>query len=274
MKRLLCLLAVTALLTGCGIDESTVSKASAPESESSETTEAPTEEETEAPTEEVTDPPTEAPAQETEPETQEPTDQPEEQVSEGVEIDFLESYKSAVLKACEPFEEQGYGSVSFTLYDVYGDGTPELIMKTGTCEADFRIGVYTLNESGETVQIGEDLGGSHTSFGLNDETGRFSLIYGHMGSGGAVQIEYQQGQFVNAGEEAEVEFSDSDDFFAQIKEKGYRYMDFSEIWISNPDVRTWIYRMDENGSYSDDLFEEYDGKDLRFFDQWLESQKQ
>jgi hypothetical protein len=66
----------------------------------------------------------------------------------------------------------------FCLYDMNQDKAPELILKTGGCEADYMYMVYTV-VNGKLINCGE-LSGSHSSLYI-DGSGRFVRYEGHMG---------------------------------------------------------------------------------------------
>lgn len=79
--------------------------------------------------------------------------------------------------------DQGYENVfmEYTLYDIDGDGSREFLLKYGTCEADYRINVYTYKH-GYLEQVAQ-LGGGHTMFCYDTETGELVIAWGHMGAG-------------------------------------------------------------------------------------------
>lgn len=66
----------------------------------------------------------------------------------------------------------------FCLYDMNLDGFPEFILKTGSCEADFWLTVYTIAD-GALVNCGELSGGHCTLYGGG--SGGFVRYEGHMG---------------------------------------------------------------------------------------------
>lgn len=69
-------------------------------------------------------------------------------------------------------------SCQFCLYDMNLDGFPEFILKTGSCEADYWITVYTIAD-GALVDCG-GLSGGHCSL-YADGSGGFVGYEGHMG---------------------------------------------------------------------------------------------
>ncbi len=75
-------------------------------------------------------------------------------------------------------EEMGFCGLEYHLYDMNGDGIRELILLTGTCEADYVWNVYTILD-GRTVLLA-NIPGSHSEF-CYDEEGILYQVYGHMG---------------------------------------------------------------------------------------------
>jgi len=73
----------------------------------------------------------------------------------------------------------GNGSIIVGVYDIDGNGVPELITKSGSCEADYMFHVYTVI-SGELVDCGQ-FSGSHAGLYTNGSTGLVSYA-GQMGS--------------------------------------------------------------------------------------------
>lgn len=69
-------------------------------------------------------------------------------------------------------------SCQFCLYDMNLDGIPEFILKTGTCEADYWLTVYTMAD-GALVDCG-GLSGGHCVL-YADGSGGFVRYEGHMG---------------------------------------------------------------------------------------------
>lgn len=247
MKRLLCLLAAAALLTGCGSTDSNdqPEKQTSAES-SSEAPEAPAEPSPESAAEEVT----EAPAG---------------KGGDEISQDYVSAYKEVITSECSKVSAE-LGSVSYALFDFFGDSSPELLVKTGTCEADYMVSVYTM-ENGSAVTIGEPLPGSHTSFGENIMSGCMALLTGHMGYGTAVQYTVADGQLISAGGELETEYSDSDDFYNIVMSQGYKFIAFAEIWYGSGEPVTWVFNVGQDGRYTNEN-EEHQGADLSFLENW------
>lgn len=78
----------------------------------------------------------------------------------------------------------------YFLYDITGDGEPELWVKCGICEADIDLWVYA-SENGKVRKILSDYGG-HTDFFINE--GSVGSITCNTGSGYVSSYEYKNGK--------------------------------------------------------------------------------
>lgn len=82
----------------------------------------------------------------------------------------------------------------YYVYDIDKNGVKELLLQTGTCEADFMYEIYTI-ESESCKYLGE-IPGSHTSFFADENGGTESYIIqmqAHMGYEGLYRISLQDG---------------------------------------------------------------------------------
>ncbi len=94
-----------------------------------------------------------------------------------------------------PEESGDYGissELSYLVYDIDKDGTPELLVKSGTCEADYHGAIYSFRD-GQAVQCGEELGLGHSSFYSDPGENGIILMHGHMGYAYAVRISLADG---------------------------------------------------------------------------------
>lgn len=94
--------------------------------------------------------------------------------------------------------------IEYTLYDMDGDGEREFFLRYGTCEADFRINVYTYKQ-GYLENLGQ-LSGSHTMLNYDTITGEFVIAWGHMGIGGYQWYELKDG-IINVTRSESVDYS-------------------------------------------------------------------
>jgi len=77
--------------------------------------------------------------------------------------------------------EEAYDYNYYHIYDIDGNGVPELLIKEGTCEADYMFAAYTYDaESDEIIKLGELPGGHAVLAGLYGQNGVL-ICTGHMG---------------------------------------------------------------------------------------------
>ena len=144
----------------------------------------------------------------------------------------------------------GNYSIDYALYDMDHSGTPELLIRYGTCEADYRIAVYTCRD-GELVKIADDIGGSHVGFGYDTRENQLVMLQGMMGYGdlywydldenGGLRELKSSGGFAY-GMEGQPEYDDI------LKENNVAYLPSSSTYSFGDEVRTTIY--DGSGSYN------------------------
>ena len=92
--------------------------------------------------------------------------------------------------------EGGYGTLySYGLYDMDGDGVPELITFTGDCEANYVYTVYK-DVNGQLVNCGT-INGGHCTLNISaGGAGGFVSDWGSMGDWNIQKITWQNGKFV------------------------------------------------------------------------------
>lgn len=109
---------------------------------------------------------------------------------------WVEAYEQVLAEREQQAQQEADGFVtpelSYLVYDIDKDGTPELLVKTGTCEADFHGGLYSYR-NGRAVQLGEELGLGHSSFYSDPGENGIILMWGHMGYAWAVRISLNDG---------------------------------------------------------------------------------
>ncbi len=99
------------------------------------------------------------------------------------------------------------GVAEFSLYDMNNDGIPELIEKTGTCEADYIYNFITYR-NGTIVNIGSD-GAGHSALYKDNETGQLCKRYGQNGIGGIVWYT-SDGYTIDMTESEQINFGSTD----------------------------------------------------------------
>ena len=114
-----------------------------------------------------------------------------------VEPAWAEPYEQVLADQVERAfrETEGIGvgpDIWYLVYDVDKDGTPELLVKYGTCEADYRGVLYTFRNN-RAFQVGEDLFLGHSSFYSDPGEDGIILMHGHMGYAWAVRISITDG---------------------------------------------------------------------------------
>ena len=77
--------------------------------------------------------------------------------------------------------------LSYLIYDIDKDAIPELIVKTGTCEADYHGAIYTFRD-GQVFQVGEELSLGHRSFYSNPGDDGIIMMWAQMGYASVVRI--------------------------------------------------------------------------------------
>lgn len=82
--------------------------------------------------------------------------------------------------------------LGYAMADISGDGQPELIVKTGTCEADSLFHFYAWEQE-EVTEIG-NVSGSHSALAL-DENNNLIVYGGQMDSEWAYAVSYVGGIF-------------------------------------------------------------------------------
>lgn len=260
MKRIIALSCFAALLlAGCGKTEngssSSESTTAATEPASAVTTTAgETEAETTTAAADTTAATTEAEAE---------TTTHEANVSAGGRMDMYSAvFQGEIRRVFDETSEQngGMASVEYAFRDLDADGIPELILKYGTCEADFQIHVYRFDEQCELKELGI-IGGGHTSFGYDENTGDFVIIWGHMG---AASIEYYK--WANGNLEANGDYSfnigeNTPSYDDVLNEKGIRRMEFVSAFRSGFDgsIKSWFYHADGSSQEFEGLYLDYIG---------------
>lgn len=303
MKKFTAFLAVSAMLTGCGQIETENSTDSAIEqqeavretfeiqspqvvtSQPETTTEPETTAETETQPETTVDmaratqPETEAPAvtepivmeevlPETEPVTEPETEPETEPVTEQETYreEIIGAYQLAIENCMDEVYSTHDGSyvyVEYTLYDMDYDSVKELVVKYGTCEADFQTAVYTYRDH-MLVQIADGIAGSHVGFAYDYVANQLVLANGHMGYGSM--------SWYDLDETGNLRFLISTDFTYSIEgnpeyewyENKYNVANLNYAYYSgSPDSGETVLCTNQNGEL---VTENYAGFDVTFLE--------
>lgn len=251
MKRIIALSCFAALLlAGCGKTGQSSSS-----SESTTAATAPTSAETttdEAATETAVTTAADTTAAGTEAETT----THEANVSAGGRMDMYPAvYQSEIRYVFEQTakDNDGLSSIEYAFRDMDADGIPELILKYGTCEADYAIHVYRFDENCELQDLGA-FGGGHTSFCYDENTGNFVILWGQMGYATLHYFVWQDGT-LKVADTYDFELNEQNPSYDDVlKEKGIHRIDFVSAYQTDNSsgVKSWFYH--ENGTT-----EEFDG---------------
>lgn len=157
-------------------------------------------------------------------------------------------------------------SITYTLYDMDKDGTPELLIQYGTAEDDFLIAVYTYR-NGELKELADKLPGGHTSFAYDYAADQFVLAHGHMGHGLMTWYDLDEnGEFRSLISTDSFYYGSEDsptydDYMAQYN---VAWLDRSIFFQFDGEEKTWLtsYCADEP------QLEEYKGFDYRFLENY------
>ena len=96
---------------------------------------------------------------------------------------WQESYSELLDRFMRDYPDYRY-TCCYSMYDIDSDGVPEILIKLGTCEADFEYRVYTYPEgtrlTATPTMLGSFDGGHASVCGISDHDS-FLVWYGHMG---------------------------------------------------------------------------------------------
>lgn len=147
-------------------------------------------------------------------------------------------------------QNDGLVSISYAFRDLDANGIPELLLKYGTCEADFAIDVIALDEEGEEKKICE-FGGSHTSFAYDENTGDLAIVWGHMGAAGIDYYAWENGGLVQK-DHYNFEINEENPSYEKVlEEKGIRCIDFGSAYQSDNESGVKSYLCHGDGTCED-----------------------
>lgn len=280
MKKILfCVLISSLLLSGCGqapVQEN--SAVSQPDSEISEFSEVQTSEIINNSDEIIQTTVTETIPESTIPETIPPTEPQTEIPTESVtekEIsreEVIAAYQIALQDCIDKVSARTsdtYISMDYALYDMDYDSIKELIVKYGTCEADYMIAIYTYKNH-KLVQIADELHGGHVSFGYDYVANQVVLCEGHMNIGNMTWYGIDHSghlEFLIDTGEFEYSIDDNPEFDWYMKKYNVAYLDFASFFTAfttNDESETHIYTfMDDTQEVTT---EEFTGFDTTFLE--------
>lgn len=115
---------------------------------------------------------------------------------DGVDAGWQSAYRSVldqIIAERDPrFSEEVTQENSYLLYDVDKDGVPELIVKMGTCEADYTGVLYTFRD--ETAVKVDEFGLGHSSLYSDPGENGILVYYGHMAYAYGMHVSLENGE--------------------------------------------------------------------------------
>ena len=111
-------------------------------------------------------------------------------VDENIQKNVKEAYLDFLSKLDAMDEDQVFGR--YFLFDITGDGIPELWIESGTCEADHALSVYTYNNKLSILDAGEEGNAYHSGFCRGDDY--ILQVSGNQGYQSWSKITYSNGK--------------------------------------------------------------------------------
>lgn len=143
-----------------------------------------------------------------------------------------DGYKNLYKSLIQGFSLAGSDTIStidYTLYDMNQDGIPELITKTGTCEADFKLSFYTYDDEIGLIPIGTDFQGFHIGFYIDRSTGQFCTKWGQMGVGGIAWYSFDGNSVSEFKRQDNIEYATPNVNFENYDDAYAPYGDFESL---------------------------------------------
>ena len=104
-----------------------------------------------------------------------------------------DAFKNVLADTVKDYPQHQY-SCNYSVFDIDKDGTPELFVKVGTCEADYEFKVYSYSKSKNQAECFSTFGGGHSVLcGLGNEKA-FLINYGHQGYEQIIKCTYNNGK--------------------------------------------------------------------------------
>lgn len=177
--------------------------------------------------------------------------------------DVIDAYKGAVSDTIDAMMVSGPETVSvaYTLFDMDGNGIPELILKCGTNEDDMQETFYTYDDFGLKV-ICDGIPGIHTDFAWDPELNKFVSAYSFMGEGELSWMSYD-GSDIYSLKTASFECGGEEIFEEQAAKNGVEWLPFAKYTYTGEEL-TWIYRVVSGGFEYDEIT----GRDFSFLENY------
>lgn len=199
--------------------------------------------------------------------------QVESQASAAEQTQSQSTYKDAYKQKIQELSANtaSLNTIDYCLCDMNADGIPELIVITGTCEADYVITFYTYKNDAVTV-IGDGFSGWHSSFHYDSDTKQFCTQWGQMGVGGIRWYAFDGNTVTETNSVDNIEYDTLEVHFDNYDDAYAPYGTFSDVetaycYYSNSDGwTTSYYTPTADGSYAT---EEYFGIDYSLIDNYV-----
>lgn len=180
-------------------------------------------------------------------------------------LSYKDSYEQIINDKIRIFKENGRDNfdILYTLFDMDSDGTPELLIRSGTCEADYLISIYTFKNN-TCSRVGDNLPGSHTGFAFDYIANQIVFCNAHMGSIILSWYDIDESgnlRFLIDTSSSLNDYNTYDMFMTSYNVSNYPFAHYSNY----SDITYVYYGFDNYESYAD---YEYHGLDLSFIDNY------
>lgn len=139
---------------------------------------------------------------------------------------YKENYKSIITALS--FNDS-INTIDYTLYDMNADGIPELVLKTGSCEADYKLSFYTYKENIGVLTIGDNFSGFHTTFYVDKASNSLCTQWGQMGVGGIAWYSFDGNSVSEFKRQDNIEYATPNVNFDNYDDAYAPYGDFSSL---------------------------------------------
>ncbi|MCI1269936.1 MAG: hypothetical protein LKG21_08635 [Ruminococcus sp.] len=95
---------------------------------------------------------------------------------------YKQAYKDLITSLSQNTNITNQFVFDYALYDMNQDSVPELIVKSGTCEGDYKLSFYTYKNS-EAICVSDNFNGGHSNFYIDQSSNQFCKQYAQMGGG-------------------------------------------------------------------------------------------
>lgn len=142
--------------------------------------------------------------------------------------------------------------ITYAFADIDENGVSELMIKVGTCEADYNISIYSYDKDEGAYLLKDGLSGGHTGFYWDNDNDCLALVMQHQGVGSVDRIHLKDGEINENTTKYGIIYSESDmGDLTHLDRLSYSHSDDSD----------WYYYYKGKNVYKDaslfDLIDEY-----------------